>query len=173
MKLQSLADLFQHELQDIYDAEYRIARALEKSAKHITDPKLKKAAEAHLEETETQIERLEQIFESTGITRKRKVCKGIQGILEEAEEVLASDSTPEALDAAMIAGMQRVEHYEIAAYGCAISYAKMLGEKDAEKLLKKTRDEEEKTDKKLTKLAEQGINEKALISDDQHMQVAM
>ncbi|MBP7967618.1 ferritin-like domain-containing protein [Candidatus Woesebacteria bacterium] len=165
MKLHSLSDLFQHELQDLYDAEYRIARSLEKSAKKLTNEKLKKATQDHLEETETQIERLEKIFESTGIAAKRKVCKGIQGILEEADEILAADTTPEALDAAMIAGMQRVEHYEIAAYGCAIVYAKMLGEKDAEKLLKKTLDEEEKTDKKLSKLAEQGVNEKALYAD--------
>lgn len=165
MKLHTLSDLFQHELQDLYDAEYRIARALEKSTKKLSSAKLKKAAEDHLEETEMQIERLEKIFESTGITAKRKVCKGIQGILEESEEVLSADTTPEALDAAMIAGMQRVEHYEIAAYGCAIVYAKMLGEKDAEKLLKKTLDEEEKTDKKLSKLAEQGVNEKALYAD--------
>lgn len=165
MKLQSLADLFQHELQDLYDAEYRIARALEKSTKKISDSKLKKAVEEHLEQTEGHIERIEKIFESTGITAKRKICKGIQGILEESEEVLASDSSPDALDAALIAGMQRVEHYEIAAYGCAITYAKLLGEKDAEKLLKKTLDEEEKTDKKLSKLAEHGINEKALYAD--------
>lgn len=165
MKLQSLADLFQHELQDLYDAEYRIARALEKTSKKINDPKLKKAAEEHLEQTEMQIERLEQIFESTGITAKRKVCKGMQGILEETEEVLAADASPEALDAALIAGMQRVEHYEIAAYGCTITYAKMLGEKEAAKLLKKTLDEEEKTDKKLSQLAEKGLNEKAMYAD--------
>lgn len=96
-----------------------------------------------------QIERLEKIFESTGITAKRNVCKGMQGILEETEEVLAADASPEALDAALIADMQRVEHYEIAAYGCAIEYATML-------------DEEEKTDKKLSKLAASGINEKAM-----------
>ena len=172
MKLQSLADLFQHELQDIYDAEYRIARALEKASKKLSDPKLKKAAEEHLAETETHIERIEQVFESTGIAPKRKLCKGIQGILEESEEVLASDSSPEALDAAMIAGMQRVEHYEMAAYGCTITYAKMLGEKDAEKLLKKNLDEEEKADKKLTKLAEHGVNEKAMYADGA-AQVAM
>ncbi len=167
MKLHSLRDLFQHELQDLYDAEFRIARALEKSSDKLANPQLKKAVQEHLTQTETQIERLEDIFESTGITRKRKVCKGIEGILEEAEEILSSDSTPEAQDAAMIGAMQRIEHYEIAAYGCAITYARLLGEKDAEKLLKKTLSEEEKADKILSKLAESGINEKALYSDDQ------
>jgi ferritin-like metal-binding protein YciE len=161
MKMEDLADLFHDELKDVYDAEHQITQALPKMAKAATSPKLKAAFEKHLKETEEHITRLEQVFEIIGKKPTRKPCKGMKGLIEEGNEVLKEDMDPEVLDAALISAAQRVEHYEMAGYGCLRTWAQLMDMKDAQKLLQKTLDEEGKTDHDLTRLAETGINVKA------------
>ena len=160
--MQRLADLFEHHLKDMYSAEKQLTKALPKMAKAATDPKLKKAIENHLNVTEEQLSRIEQIMEEMEISPGRKKCAAMAGLVEEGEELIKEKPDPAVLDAGIIAAAQRVEHYEIAAYGTMCVYAKMLGETKALKLLKMTLDEEEKTDAELSKLAEGGINEAAL-----------
>jgi ferritin-like metal-binding protein YciE len=158
MKLESLRDLLVEQLQDLYDAEYRITKALPKMAKAATSPELKAAFEKHLKETEGQIERLDQVFEQLGEKAKKKACKAMQGLLEEGEETIREDAEPEVKDAALIAAAQRVEHYEMAGYGTVLAYAKLLKEPKVVKLLKATFAEEEATDEALSELAESTIN---------------
>lgn len=158
MKLDSLKALYIEELRDLYNAENQITKALPKMAKAATSPELKQAFEMHLEETQGQIGRLEQIFEALGESPKGKTCKAMQGLIEEGEEILKAKADPMVRDAALIAAAQRVEHYEIAGYGTVRTYAKLLKERQAAKLLQETLDEEGATDEKLTSLAEGGIN---------------
>jgi ferritin-like metal-binding protein YciE len=158
MKLDSLKALYIEELRDLYNAENQITKALPKMAKAATSPELKQAFEMHLEETQGQIGRLEQIFEALGESPKGKTCKAMQGLVEEGEEILKAKADPMVRDAALIAAAQRVEHYEIAGYGTVRTYAKLLKEQKAAKLLQATLDEEGATDEKLTSLAEGGIN---------------
>lgn len=158
MELQSLQDLYLHELKDIYSAEKQLLKALPKMAKAAANPKLRAGFEKHLEETRVQVERLDQIFEKLGKTPRGTKCKGMEGLIAEGEELIEEGGEAEVLDAGLISAAQRVEHYEIAAYGCAKTYARILGEKDAEKLLDKSLQEEGATDKKLTQLAESSIN---------------
>ncbi len=158
MKLDSLKALYIEELRDLYNAENQITKALPKMAKAATSPELKQAFEMHLEETQGQIGRLEQIFEALGESPKGKTCKAMQGLVEEGEEILKAKADPMVRDAALIAAAQRVEHYEIAGYGTVRTYAKLLKEQKAAKLLQETLDEEGATDEKLTSLAEGGIN---------------
>lgn len=162
MKMEDLQDLFHDELKDVYDAEHQITKALPKMAKAASSPKLKAAFEEHLTQTEQQIERLKQVFELIGKKPTRKSCKGMKGLIEEGEEMIKEKPDPEVLDAALIAAAQRVEHYEIAAYGCLRTYATHLDMADAKKLLQETLDEEGDTDKKLTMIAEKDINVKAM-----------
>ncbi|MDQ2732513.1 MAG: ferritin-like domain-containing protein [Armatimonadota bacterium] len=162
MEMESLKDLFVEELKDIYSAETQITKALPKMAKAATTPELKAAFETHLEETKGQIARIEQIFEKLGGSPKGKTCKAMQGLVEEGSELLEEKPDKAVLDAGLIAAAQRVEHYEIAAYGTARTYALELGHKDVAKLLQETLDEEGKTDKLLTKLAESVVNLKAV-----------
>jgi ferritin-like metal-binding protein YciE len=162
MSLDSLDKLFLEELRDMYNGEKQITRALPKMAKAAESPELRDAFTKHLKETEGQIQRLEKIFQSIGETARGKTCKGIQGIIEEGKEILEEDGEEPVLDAALISAAQKVEHYEIASYGCLRTYAQLLGYDDAVKLLEQTLAEEEATDKKLTELGESGINEAAL-----------
>jgi ferritin-like metal-binding protein YciE len=154
MKLDSLKELYVAELKDLYSAENQLLKALPKMAKAATSSALKKGFEKHLEETKGQVERLEQIFNALDESPKGKKCKAMEGLVEEGKEVMEEDAEPEVMDAALIAAAQRVEHYEIAGYGCVRTYAQLLGETQAAKLLQQTLDEEGKTDQALTKLAE-------------------
>lgn len=156
-----LQELFADQLKDLYSAESQIIKALPKMAKNATNEQLRMAFERHLEETRGHVARLEQIAEQMGISLRGKKCKGMEGLLEEGKEAL-EEFEDEVLDAAMIGAAQRVEHYEIAAYGTARTHAAMLGMTKAARLLQQTLDEEGRTDKKLTDLAERVINMDAL-----------
>jgi ferritin-like metal-binding protein YciE len=161
MSLDSLESLFIEELRDIYNGEKQIIRALPKMAKAAGSPGLQQAFTKHLKETEAQVQRLERIFQGMGQAVRGKQCKGLEGILEEGKEILEKESDESVLDAALIAAAQKVEHYEIASYGCLRTYAQLLGQTQAVKLLEQTLAEEEAADKKLTQLGESGINEAA------------
>jgi ferritin-like metal-binding protein YciE len=154
MKLSSLEDLFVEELKDLYNAETQLLKALPKMAKAATSKQLKAGFEKHLKQTEGHVERLEQVFNDLEASPKGKKCKAMEGLVEEGAELIKEDAEPEVKDAALIAAAQRVEHYEIAGYGCVRTYAKLLGNSTAQKLLQQTLDEEGDTDKELTKLAE-------------------
>ena len=157
-KLSSLDDLLVHELQDIYNAEGQILKALPKMAKAATNPDLKAAFEEHRAQTEGQVRRLEQVFKLLGHPAKGKKCDGMAGLIEEGKKILEEEADPAVKDAALIMAAQKVEHYEIAAYGCLCTYAEMLGYDEAHDLLGQNLDEEEATDERLTALAESVIN---------------
>lgn len=161
MSLDSLEKLFLEELKDVYNAEKQITKALPRMAKAAESPQLEQAFTKHLRETEGQIQRLERIFKELGQAARGKKCKGMEGLLEEGKETMEEEGDPAVIDAALIAAAQRVEHYEIAAYGCLRTYANLLGYSEAEQLLGQTLAEEEAADKKLTQLGESGINEAA------------
>ena len=154
-------DVFLEELQDVYDAEKQLTKALPKLAKAATSQELKQAFEHHLEETEGHVERLEQIFESLGEKAKGKRCKGIAGIIEEGESHIKEDFNGSAKDAVLIADGQRTEHYEIAAYGTLAAWARAMGHADTADLLEQTLEEERAADEKLNEIAMGGINEQA------------
>lgn len=161
MSVASIEELFINELKDIYSAEKQITKALPKMAKASTSPALRAAFESHLKETVGQIERLDQIFETLGKSAKGKVCHGMQGVIEEGAEVLEDTEKGNVRDAALISAAQRVEHYEMAAYGCVREYANLLGQKDAARLLEKTLEEQKAADEKLGAIAKQ-VNSEAL-----------
>jgi ferritin-like metal-binding protein YciE len=156
-----LEDLFTETLKDIYFAEKQILRALPKMAKEARSPELKEAFEKHRDETEEQVERLNQIFEAVGRPARGKTCEAIVGIIDEAKEFMDEFKGEDALDAALAASAQTVEHYEIARYGTLKSWARDLGMNDAVQLLDETLQEEIKTDKLLTDLATRNANKKA------------
>lgn len=160
-KERGLEDLFLETLKDVYFAEKQILRNLPKMAKATKTPELRQAFETHREETEKQIERLEQIFEGLGKPARGKSCPSILGIVEEGQEVMDDFKDTNALDAGILASAQAVEHYEISRYGTLRTWAGQLGNQDAVKLLEQTLEEEKKTDVLLTKLAEQAVNRKA------------
>jgi ferritin-like metal-binding protein YciE len=162
MALESMQDLFLNELKDVYNAEKQILRALPRMAKAADAPALQQAFTKHLRETEGHVKRLERIFKSLGQAARGKKCMGMEGLIEEGKEILEEEGAPEVIDAALIAAAQRVEHYEIAAYGCLRTYAQLLGYDDADQLLQQTLQEEEATDKALTALGEGGINQAAV-----------
>jgi ferritin-like metal-binding protein YciE len=162
MKIDSLEKLFVHELKDLHSAETQILKALPKMAEKASHPELRQAFELHQRQTEEQVKRLEQIFDSLDHKPTGHKCKGMEGLIEEGEDVMEDAEDDDTRDAGMIAAAQRVEHYEIAAYGTARTYAKMLGRDDAVRLLQQTLDEEGATDKKLTHLAESRINPEAM-----------
>jgi ferritin-like metal-binding protein YciE len=165
MKTKGFTDLFEHELKDLYSAEKQLTKALPKMARATTNDELRQAFEMHLEETEAQIQRLEKIFEQLDIACGRvEKCKAMEGLIEEGKKIMEEDLEPSVLDAALICAAQRVEHYEIAAYGCARTFARQLGHDDIADLLQETLDEEGATDKKLTKLAEGVVNKEAEMS---------
>jgi ferritin-like metal-binding protein YciE len=161
MKLDSLHALYIEQLQDLYSAEQQLTKALPKMAKAAHSPKLKAAFEGHLEQTKTHIERLEQIFKSLNTKHGNITCKGMQGLIEEGDEMIKEKADPDVKDAGLIAAAQRVEHYEMAGYGTVRTYAQVMGHKEHIKLLQQTLDEEGAADKKLTSLAESGINVEA------------
>ena len=160
-KLSSLDDLLVHELQDIYNAEGQILKALPKLAKAATNSDLKKAFEAHRVQTEGHVKRLEEVFKLLGVPAKGKKCDGMAGLIEEGKKTIEQDAEPPVRDAALIAAAQKVEHYEIASYGCVCTYAEMLGLDRVHELLGQNLDEEETTDQRLTALAETVINPEA------------
>ncbi len=159
--MDTLSDLLQDELKDIYDAEKQLTKALPKLAKKATAEELKEAFEEHLRQTEEHVERLEQAFEHLGIPAKGKKCKGMQNLIAEGEDMIGDAKEDAVRDAVMIAAAQKVEHYEIAAYGTARTWANMLGQDDVASLLEQTLEEEKETDLKLTELAEGFVNQAA------------
>ena len=155
MEHNALMELYVDELKDLYDAESRLVKALPKVAKAATSQKLRSAVEEHLEQTKGHVDRLKEIFDNLGEKPSGKKCPGMMGILKEGEEIMDEDFEGEVMDAALISAAQRVEHYEIAAYGCVRTWAELLGENEASSLLEKTLEEEKETDEKLTQLAEE------------------
>ena len=165
MPMTSLRDLYIHQLKDLYSAEKQLTKALPKMVKAAGSDDLRQAFEEHLEVTRQQMERLEQILEELGQKLSAPKCKGMEGIIEENQELLKEDAEEAVLDAGLIAGAQKVEHYEIAGYGTARTYAEMLGEANAARLLEQTLQEEEETDRLLTELA-MNINVEAERGED-------
>jgi ferritin-like metal-binding protein YciE len=155
VKINSLNTLLQEELKDIYDAEKRLVRALPKMAKAASSEDLREALQEHLEVTKGQVQRLEQVFEILGLPAKAKTCAGMKGLIEEGEEVMGEDASETLMDAAIIGAAQRVEHYEMAAYGTARTFAERLGNSEAASLLEETLNEEKEADEKLTQISEQ------------------
>jgi ferritin-like metal-binding protein YciE len=157
-----LEELLVDQLKDLYSAENQLVKALPKMAKAASSPELRRAIERHLEETRKQVERLNQIGDSLEVKLTGKKCKGMEGLIEEGKELLAEDLDENVIDAGIIGAAQKVEHYEIAAYGTARTHANLLGYNKVAKLLQQTLDEEGATDKKLTALAETLINVEAV-----------
>jgi ferritin-like metal-binding protein YciE len=155
MSVATIDELLLDELKDLYSAEKQITKSLPKLAKAATSPDLKQAFESHLEETRGQIERLDRVFEILGKSPKGKMCHGMEGVLEEGSEVLEETEKGAVRDAALISAAQRVEHYEMAGYGCVREYARILGQKEIASLLDETLKEEEAADKKLGTIAKQ------------------
>jgi ferritin-like metal-binding protein YciE len=154
MSMDSLSDLLEDELKDLYSAENQLTKALPKMAKKASSAQLKAAFTSHLKETEGHVARLEKMSEKLGIKLGGKKCKAMEGLVEEGKEVIEEDGEPSVIDAALIGAAQRVEHYEIAAYGATRAMAQSLGLSDIVKLLQETLEEEGAADKKLTKIAE-------------------
>jgi ferritin-like metal-binding protein YciE len=154
MAEKTINDLFLHELSDVYSAEKQLTKALPKLARAATNPELSAAFRTHLEETEGQIDRIDQIVEKMGLRLKRIKCAAMEGLVEEGKEVIDEIGKGPVLDAALIGAAQKVEHYEIASYGTLAAFAKQMGEQDALKLLLETLKEEKATDEKLSMLAE-------------------
>lgn len=161
--LNSFDELFVEQLQDLYDAEQRITKALPQMAAAAHNPALRSAFQEHLRQTENQVKRLEQVFKSLGKSAQSKTCQAMKGLVEEGSEIISGEGDPDVKDAALIAAAQRVEHYEISAYGTARTFAQRLGKSEAARLLEETLAEEKDTDKKLNMLAEKAINPKAAV----------
>lgn len=154
MKANSLRELYVGELRDLYDAEHQIIKALPKMISKTSSEELKDALNEHLEITRQQAERLEQIFENMGERAKAEKCKGMEGVIKEGSELLKEEADEDVRDAAIVASAQKVEHYEMAGYGTARTWASLLGEQEAVDLLQQTLDEEKEADQKLTDIAE-------------------
>ncbi len=169
MELKTLHDLYVDQMRDLYNAETQLVKALPEMAKASSSANLRNAFEEHLGQTRQHVERLEHIFNKLNLKPEGKVCKGMQGLIAEGQETIKEKGDKDVKDAAIIAAAQRVEHYEMAGYGAVRTYAQMMGETDAASLLQKTLDEEGAADKKLTQLAEQGINMKAQSGSHSHM----
>jgi ferritin-like metal-binding protein YciE len=155
MEHHELKELYIDELRDLYNAENQLVKALPKMAKAANSKQLRSGFEEHLEQTKEHVSRLEEIFEALGEKPTGKKCAGMAGLVKEGEEMMGEDFSEEVMDAALISAAQRVEHYEIAAYGCVATWADLLGESEANALLEKTLEEEKETDQKLTELAEE------------------
>lgn len=158
MELQTLKDLYIHELKDLYSAEKQILKALPKMAKAATNEELSAGFKEHLEQTKEHAVRLEQILSSHNQSTKGPKCKGMEGVLAEGAEMIEEEADDEVRDAGLIGAAQRVEHYEMAGYGTARTFAQLLGDKEGAKILETTLAEESATDKKLSKLAKSTIN---------------
>ena len=161
MAQDGLRTLWIDELRDLYDAENRLVKAIPKMAKAASSAKLRAGFEEHLEQTKGHVDRLKEIFDNIGEKAKAKKCAGMMGIIKEGDEILQEDFAGPVMDAAIISAAQRVEHYEIAAYGCVRDWAELLGENEAAQLLEKTLEEEKETDQKLTELARDQVNPQA------------
>jgi len=157
----TLHDAFIDELRDAYDAEKQITKALPKMVKAATSPDLKAAFQAHLDETREQITRLEEVFGTLDEKVRGKHCDGMAGIIEEGKSVMEEDFDDQTMDACLIASAQRVEHYEMAAYGTLVAWAQAMGHSEAAELLEQTLEEEKAADEKLTSIAEDGVNREA------------
>lgn len=157
----SLEDLFVNQLEDLYDAEKRITKALPKMIDAASSPNLKQALQKHLTETQQQVDRLERVFKQINRTPERETCEAMKGLLSEGEEMVSAEGASDVKDAAIIAAAQRVEHYEISGYGTARTFAQRLGYSDAALLLQSTLQEEVAADKKLTEIAESSVNVRA------------
>lgn len=160
MKLDTLKTLYIYELNDLHDAESQLLKALPKMAKAASSSDLRLAFEKHLDQTHEHVRRLDRAFSVLKEKPTRVPCKAMKGLLEEGEEMIRADGDPAVKDAGLISAAQRVKHYEMAGYGCARTYAEMLGEGDSAHLLQTTLDEERSTDKSLTKLAERLVHAK-------------
>lgn len=167
MDMETLRDLYVEELKDLYSAEKQLVRALKKMAKNASSEELQQAFENHLVETEGHVERLEEIFESLEASPRGKKCVGMEGLIEEANELLEEDAADDVVDAGLISKAQHVEHYEMAGYGTVRTWAQMLGEQRHVELLQQTLDEEKQADALLTQLAESTINIEALTNDEE------
>src|ERR1700680_2786991 len=165
MKANRLMHLYVGELKDLYSAENQLLKALPKMAKASTSADLRSRFEEHLSQTKEHVARLEKIFKALGESPKGKHCKGMEGLIKEGGEMIEEDPAAEELDAGLISAAQRVEHYEMAGYGCVSAYAKLLGEDQALSLLRQTFEEEKETDAKLTQLSDR-INVEAADSDE-------
>jgi ferritin-like metal-binding protein YciE len=161
MKLESIDSLFELELQDLHSAEQQLVKALPKMAETATSSELRQAFETHLEQTQEHLERLDKILRDLNLSAGRHKCKAMEGLIAEAQELIKADGLDSVRDAAMIGAAQRVEHYEIAGYGTARTYAEMLGHADAAQLLQQTLDEEKETDELLSGLALSSVNVEA------------
>lgn len=162
MKMTTLQDLFVHELKDLLSAEKQLIKALPKMARAATNEKLQSAFESHLAETENQVARLEEIFSELDIPTRGAKCEAMKGLIEEGKEILEEEMEDDVRDAALICAAQRVEHYEIAAYGCARTFAEQLGHEQAARLLQQSLEEEASADQKLTQIATSQVNSEAL-----------
>jgi ferritin-like metal-binding protein YciE len=158
MELQTLKDLYIHELKDFFSAEQQLVKALPKMAKAASNKELAAGFQEHLEQTKGHAERLEQILSSHKQSTRGPKCKGMEGIIAEGAEMIEEEADDEVKDAGLIAAAQRVEHYEMAGYGTARTYAELLGDKEGAKLLGLTLEEERQTDQKLSKLAQTAVN---------------
>jgi ferritin-like metal-binding protein YciE len=165
MALESLQELYLEQLKDLHSAETQIIEALPKMIEQTSHAELRQAFQKHLTQTKEQLRRLEQIGQRSGQKLSGHTCKGMEGLLEEGEELMKERADSDVLDAALISAAQRVEHYEMAGYGCARTYARLLGLDDDAKILQQTLDEEGETDHLLTALAERVINIEALTGD--------
>ena len=163
--LKTLSELFEDELKDVYNAEQQILKALPKVIQAVANHDLRRALKSHLTETRTQVARLERAFRSLDLKPRGKHCAGMAGILEEGNDILKEDGNDAVLDAALIAGCQRVEHYEITAYGSLVAWAKELGYSEARRLLQQNEREEKAADKKLSRIATR-VNPAARAADD-------
>ena len=161
MKMKTLEDLFVHELKDLLSAEKQLVKALPKMIKAATNNDLRQALESHLQETQEQEGRLEEIFKQLDIPARGTKCKAMEGLIEEGKDALEGDMEDSVRDAAIICAAQRVEHYEIAGYGCARTFADQLGHQDAARMLQQTLDEEKAADEKLTQIAMSAVNTEA------------
>jgi ferritin-like metal-binding protein YciE len=167
MKLDTLKKLFVEELRDLYSAEHQLLKALPKMAKGASSEELKQAFEDHLSQTQDHVDRLEEIFKGLDASPKGKTCHGMKGLVEEGSGILEQEGEASVLDAGIIAAAQKVEHYEIAGYGTARTFAQLLGEDEAAELLQQTLDEEGDADKHLNELAEEIVNPEALVEDEE------
>lgn len=161
-KMKNLEELFEDELFDIYNGEQQLTKALPKMAENATDPRLAEGFRTHLEETEGQIRRIEKIFELLDIKEKKETCEAMKGLTTEGEQLIKNTEKGPVRDAAMITAAQKVEHYEIAAYGSLVALANTLGHMEAASILAESLEEERATDRKLNELAEGGINQEAM-----------
>jgi ferritin-like metal-binding protein YciE len=162
MQLETLKDLYVEELKDLYNAEKQIVKALPKMIKATKHPELKAAFKTHLQQTGEHARRIEQICEELGVSPRGKKCVGMEGLIEEGSELIKEKPDDDVLDAGLISAAQRVEHYEIAGYGTARTFAQRLGDERSVQLLEQTLDEEKETDSKLTQIAESAVNPAAV-----------